>query len=116
MYLGPPKITYISPDNTYLEGTKASLICNATNDADAVNEVHIAWFYKNSTSLYQIKSKTNHRIHQVGNSTNRQSYSILLFEPVNRTDEGIYICKASNHPQSYTESSTKVKIKSKMNL
>ena len=100
---------------TYLEGTKASLICNTTNDADAVNEVHIAWFYKNSTSLYQIKSKTNHRIHQVGNSTNRQSYSILLFEPVNRTDKGVYniICKASNHPQSYTESSTKVKIKSK---
>ena len=91
---------------TYLEGTKASLVCNATNDADAVNELKITWFYKNVTSLYEITSSNNRRIH------NGQSYSILLFEPVNRTDEGVYICRASNHPQSITELSTKVMIKS----
>ena len=94
---------------TYLEGTKASLICNATNDADAVNELKITWFYKNATSLYQITSNNNRRIHNV---TSGQSYSILLFEPVNRTDEGVYICRASNHPQSITELTTKVMIKS----
>ena len=97
---------------TYLEGTKTSLICNATNDADAANEANITWFYKNSTSLYQIVSNNNRKIHNVRNSTIEQLYSILLFEPVNRTDEGVYICRASNHPQSSTELSTKVKIKS----
>ena len=115
--IGLPKITYITPDMTYLEGTKASLVCNATNDVDAVNEVQIIWFYKNSTSLYQIVSNNNRRIHNVGNSTSRQSYSILIFEPVNRTDEGVYICRASNHPQSKTELRTKAMIEStKTNL
>ena len=110
---GSPKITYISADITYLEGTKATLICNATNDADAVNEVQITWFYKNSTSLYQVMSINNHVIHNVENSTSGQLYSVLLFDPINRTDEGVYVCKASNHPQSSTELSTEVKIKSK---
>ena len=93
---------------TYLEDTKASLVCNATNDVDAVNEIQITWFYKNATSLYQITSNKKRRIHNV---TSGQSYSILLFEPINRTDEGVYICRASNHPQSITELSTKVTIK-----
>ena len=113
MYLGPAKITYISPDMTYLEGTKIRLVCNVTNDVDAINQVQIAWFYKNSTSSYQITSNNNHEIHNVENSTSGQSYSVLLFDPVNRTDEGVYICRASNHLQSSTESSTEVKIKSK---
>ena len=116
MYLGPPRITYISPDMTYPEGTKATLVCNATNDADAVNEVQITWFYKNSTSLYQIVSNSNnHIIYDVENSNSSSGnfYSILLFDPVNRTDEGVYICKANNHPLSSSESSTEVKIKSK---
>ena len=112
MYLGPPKIIYISPDMTYLEGNKTRLVCNATNDVDAVNEVQIAWFYKNSTSLYQVVSNNNRVIHNVENSTSGQVYSILLFDPINRTDEGVYICRASNHPQSTTESSTKVGIES----
>ena len=116
VYLGPPEITYISPDITYLEGTKATLVCNGTNDADAVNKVQIAWFYKNSTSLYQIVSNNNnHIVHNVvtSNSSSGNFYSILLFDPVHRTDEGVYICKANNHPQSSTESSTEIKIKSK---
>ena len=112
MYLGPPRITYISPDMTYPEGTKATLVCNATNDADAVNEVQIAWFYKNSTLLYQIAPNNNRVIHNVGNSTSGQLSSILLFDPINRTDEGVYICRASNHPLSSSESSTEVKIAS----
>ena len=111
VYLGPPAITYISLDMTYLEGTKASMVCNATNDVDAVNEVQIAWFYKNLTSLYQVVPNNNRVIHNVENSTSGQLYSILLFDPINRTD-GVYICRASNHPQSTTESSTKVGIES----
>ena len=113
MYLGPPVITYISPNISYQEGTKASLVCNATNDADAVNEVQITWFYKNLTKLYQIVSNNNRVIHNVKNSTSGQLYSVLLFDPVSQIDEGVYICRASNHPQSSTESSTEVEVESK---
>ena len=113
MYLGPPKITDISPNMTYLEGSKISLVCNATNDADATNEVQIAWFYKNLTSLYLVVQDNRVIIHNVRNSVNRQIHSVLLFDPVSRTDERVYICKASNHPQSSTKASTEVMIKSK---
>ena len=100
---------------TYLEGRKTILVCNATNDVDAVNKVQITWFYKNLTSLHQVVPD-NHRviIHNVENSTTRQLHSTLFLDPINRTDEGVYVCKASNHPQSNTELSTKVMIKSKL--
>ena len=114
-YLGPPKITYISPDMTYLEGNKTRLICNATNDADAVNEVQITWFHNNLTSIQPIvPDNIRVIIHNVQNSSSRQLHSTLFLDPINRIDEGIYICKASNHPRSVTESSTKVMIKSKL--
>ena len=113
MYLGPPIITYISPDRIFVRGTKASLVCNATNDADAINRLQIAWFYKSSTSFYQMASNNNHIIHTVENLTSGQSYSVLFFDPVNQSAEGVYICRASNHPQSSTESSTEVKTTSK---
>ena len=99
---------------TYLEGNKTRLICNATNDVDAVNQVQITWFYKNVTSMHQVLPDNRRMIiHNVKYSSGRQLYSTLFLDPINRTDEGVYICKASNHPQSNTESSTKVMIKSK---
>ena len=114
--LGPPQITYISPDMIYLEGNKTRLVCNATNDVDAVNQVQIAWFHKNLLSIHPVvPDNIRVIIHNVKNSSIRQLHSTLFLDPINRTDEGVYICKASNHPQSVTESSTKVMIKSKIN-
>jgi len=110
--LGPPEITYITPDMTYLEGREVRLICNVTNDGDAVNQTKIVWYHKSLTSFYQVVPNNQH-VHIMINSNARQSHSILLFDPVNRTDEGEYVCKASNHLLSYTESSTKVLITSK---
>ena len=114
MYVGSPEITDISPNMTYLEGTKSSLVCNATNDADATNVVRIAWFYENLTSLYPIVQDSRVIIHNVKNLISRQIHSVLLFDPVSRVDEGVYICEASNHPQSSTKRSMKVMIKSKL--
>ena len=114
MCLGPPEIADISPNMTYLEGTKSSMVCNATNDADATNEVQIAWFYENLTSLYPIVQDSRVIIHNVKNLISRQIHSVLLFDPVSRVDEGVYICEASNHPQSSTKRSMKVMIKSKL--
>ena len=98
---------------TYLEGNKTRLVCNATNDADAVNEVQITWFYKNLTSIYPVVPDNNRVRIDNKNLSSRQLHSKLILDPINRTDEGEYICKARNHPQSSTESSTRVTIKSK---
>ena len=99
---------------TYLEGNKTKLVCNGTNDADVVDPIQITWFYKNSTSVHPVvPDHSRVIIHNVESSSGRQLYSTLFLGPINRTDEGVYICKASNHPRSSSESSTKVMIKSK---
>ena len=101
---------------TYLEGDKTRLVCNATNDVDAVNPVQITWLYKNLTSVQchpVVPDNSRVIIYDVENSSGRQLHSTLFLDPINRTDEGVYICKASNHQQSNTESSTKVMITSK---
>ena len=116
-YLGPPKITHISPDMTYIEGNKISLVCNATNDVDAVNQVQITWLHKNLTSIHPVRVVPDNIrviIHTIKELSGRELHSTLFFDAINRTDEGVYICRASNHPQSNTESSTKVVIKSKL--
>ena len=112
MYLGSPEIIFISSNMTYIENSKAMLICNTTNDADAVKQITFAWFYKNTTSLFQIMSD-NSRLVIYNKENSSVSQSQLLFDPINQKDEGVYICKASNHLLSYTESSTKVIIQSK---
>ena len=97
---------------TYLEGNKTRLVCNATNDVDAVNPVQITWFYKNLTYPV-VPDNSRVIIHNIKNSSGRQLHSTLFLDPIHRTDEGVYICKASNDRQSNTESSTKVMITSK---
>ena len=99
---------------TYLEGNKTRLVCNATNDADAVHQVQITWFYKNLTSIHPVVPDNSRIIIHTENSSGSQLHSTLFLDPVNRTDEGVYVCKASNDPRSSSESSTKVMIKSKL--
>ena len=36
----------------------------------------------------------------------RQLKSTLLLDPVNRTDDGVYTCRAFNHNDSFSESKT----------
>ena len=99
-YLGPPKITYISPDMTYIEGNKTRLVCNATNDVDAVNQVQITWFHKNLTSVHPVvPDNIRVIIYTIRKVSSRELHSKLFFDAINRTDEGVYICRASNHPQ-----------------
>ena len=84
-----------------IEGRKVRLICNITNDADAVNP-KVNWYKENvlvkedkdRVSIFD-SMKTNHIIQ-----------SVLLFENVTHADGGRYICRAYNDPGFYTEAST----------
>ena len=71
-------------------GDKVSLVCTAINDVDAIHSLQINW-YKGD-----IKQNGSQIIPQ--NNT-----SILFFDSVNRTDDGIYTCRASNHNDSFSE-------------
>ena len=86
------------------ESEKANLVCNATNDVDAVNPLQIKWYNPNGVQIKPDKSRI--LIYDVIDKDNNQIQSILLFDPLNRTDNGNYTCQAMNDPQSYTEATT----------
>ena len=91
-------------------------MCNATNDVDALDEVKIVWLRKISTLKEQeIKINRNRLIYNTTDSSTGKVHSVLLFDPVNHTDHGEYICRAFNHRRSYSEANVSLIIKCKLN-
>ena len=78
-------------------GDKVSLVCTAINDVDAIHSLQINW-YKGD-----IKQNGSQIIPQ--NNT-----SILFFNSVNYTDNGIYTCRASNRYDSFFEAKTNLTV------
>ena len=99
--LGAPYITYYSVEMVTFEGNTVDLVCNATNDADANIPVQISWY--NGTEL--IKSDGKHvMVNNEHNNVTGQVHSVLSLNAINYTDDGEYVCRAFNHPSSFTES------------
>jgi len=97
-----------------VEGNKVSLTCNVTNDDDALEEVKIIWQQRISKDLKEeIATSENVLIYNKTDSFASKIYSVLLFDPVNHTDKGEYICRAFNHPQSYSEANTSLIVECK---
>ena len=96
--IGPPIIKLISKTAVSLEGGKVSLMCCAVNDADAIHPLQINWYKENKL----VTEDSKHT--EPGICLN----SILLFDPVNRTDNGAYTCRAFNHNDSFSESKTRL--------
>ena len=82
-----------------VEGGKAHLICNITNDADAPNP-KVDWYKDGDVQVEEIEN----RVLIYNNSGMTQS--VLLFDPVSHTDSGEYRCRAYSDPTFYTQSST----------
>ena len=109
--IGPPNITYISHDTVSLEGNKSKLICIANNDNDSDQSVNIQWY---RSSSIRIKSDESHiLIHNSPDEDTGQLKSELLFDPVNRTENGVYTCRALNDPNCYTEKNVKLTVECK---
>ena len=101
IYKGPPAINSITNNTITFKGNKVYLICNATNDVDAINPLRIHWYKAKGVSL-----EADNRHIVIHNSTalvTGQVQSVLLFDPVNHTDSGIYTCRAFNDEDCYTE-------------
>ena len=98
--LGSPSITYYSSRIVAFEGDKVNLLCNATNDGDAIDPVQISWY--NGTKQLKSDGK-NVTVYSKYDSVTDQIQSILVLDSVNNTDDGEYICQAFNHPLCYTE-------------
>jgi len=77
------------------------LICNATNDVDAINPLRVHWYEDKGVSL---EGDNRHiLVHNTTDPVVGQVQSVLLFDPVNYTDSGVYICRAFNDDDCYTE-------------
>ena len=76
------------------------MICNATNDRDAIDPVQISWY--NDTQLID-PDATHVTIHSEHNNVTDQIYSVLVLDSISITDDGEYICRAFNDPLCYTE-------------
>jgi len=90
-----------------LEGYKVSLICHAVNDVDAKHPLQINWYRDN-----KLVTKGNNHIlfHTV---SGKYLNSTLLFDPVNRTDDGAYTCRAFNRNDSFAKSTAKLIVQCK---
>ena len=99
--VGPPTAYCISNKTVSLEGDKVRLICTSINDVDAIHSLQVNWYKGNQLVIPNGKSII---VHNNTDETSRQLNSILLLDPVHRTDHGIYTFKALNHPNCSSES------------
>ena len=83
------------------------LVCNATNDADAINPVQVSWYYR---SMLIKPDEGNMVISNTINNATDEIHSALLFNSINFTNDGVYTCRTFNSPQSFTESQIKVTV------
>ena len=110
MCVGKPSITFISEDIVSCEGSKVKLLCNGSNDIDAVLPIQIKWY---NASNKEVEQNERRIIYQSNDTATGQLQSVLLFDPVNHFDNGTFTCRAFNDPQYYTEESSTLNIECK---
>jgi len=111
---GPPTIVHITDDTVVFEGNTTALMCNATNDEDAVNPLTITWYNSKGQNLES--NQHNILVFSVTDQVTGQIQSVLLFDPINHTDSGDYTCRAFNDNDCYTENRTSLTVKCKLNV
>ena len=110
-FSGFPVIHSISSGQTSFEGKRVNLTCAASNDIDSTESLRIIWYGPRGTQLTSEIKYVN--VYNTTNSITRQTTSVLQLESVNNTDTGGYTCRALNHPKSYTEKRTTLKVECK---
>ena len=101
--VGPPIIKFITNHTVSTEEDKVNLICSAVNDVDAIHPLLINWYKGNKLVTPNGKDII---LHNETDNASRQLNSTLLLDPVNRTDDGMYTCRAFNRNDSFSESKT----------
>ena len=108
--LGPPVIEFVTMHKVACEGNKTKLMCNASNDDDAIHALQIKWYNSDGK---QIRGDKTHVIHNMNDTATGQLQSVFHFDPVNRTDSQVYTCRAFNHPESYAQARSQLSVECK---
>ena len=93
------------------EGNQVDLVCNATNDPDATYPVQVSWYY--GESLFKPDGE-NVMINSERNNATGKINSVLSFNSVNYTNDGVYACQVFNHPLSYAENKIQLTVECKL--
>ena len=112
--IGPPVINFIINNTITFEGNKVNLICNATNDVDAINPLSIDWYNSEGVKLQADNMRI--LVYNTTDPVTGQVQSVLLFDRVNHTDSGEYTCHAFNDNDCYTESKTNLTVECELNV
>ena len=80
-----------------MEGDKVNLLCIVKNDPHANYSLQVKWYKGN-----KLITPDGKRI-IIRNKSSRRLKSTLVFNPVNPTDDGVYTCRAFNHPNLYSK-------------
>ena len=103
----------MSKNTTVVERENVSLVCEVTNDPDAIEDVTIRWFNNNSHRL----SDQDDRItisNTMETHPNRTVISTLIIDPVIHQDAGQYRCVALNHPDLMDSDTTQLTVECKL--
>ena len=87
-----------------MEGDKVNLLCIINNDVHANYSLQNSWYKDNKLII------PNGKRISLRNEGSRQLKSTLILDPVIPTDEGVYTCRAYNHPDLYAESKTNLTV------
>lgn len=109
--VGPPSITFIDHHKVSVEGDKSSLICVVANDDDSDKSLEVKWYNSSGTQVLSDNSRII--VHNMILTETGQVKSLILFDPVNHTDSGVYTCKAFNHRESSTKANANLTVKCK---
>ena len=72
----------------------------------ATYQLKIEWYNSNGDKVYQ----DNRTAINVDGEITGELRSSLQFDPVDPADNGIYKCRASNHPEFYAEINTSLTV------
>ena len=87
-----------------MEGDEVNLSCIINSDAHANYSLQISWYKEDKLVIPNGKRILLH------NEGSAQLTSTLMFDPVNPSDDGVYTCRASYHPDLYTELKTNLTV------
>ena len=88
-----------------MEGDKVNQSCIINNDPHSNYSLQISWYKEDKLIIPNGKRVLLH------NEGSRQLTSTLMLDPVKPSDDGVYTCRAYNHPDLYTELKTNLTVK-----
>ena len=106
-------IVSLSDNATVVEGENVSIVCEVTNDPDAIENVAFRWFNDSNHRLKDLDDRITIS-NTMETHSNRTVMSTLTIDLVIHQDAGQYRCVALNHPELMVSDTTQLTVQCKL--